>query len=376
MADRIGHLDSLRGLAALTVLSQHALMLLPDHGGWLWRAPFYNGREAVILFFVLSGFVLYLPWAEGKPPAYGGFWIRRICRIYLPYMAAIGCSALAMAWVGGHPAYPVQEMWMGPSAGAAFLVGLDLLGTFEHAEGLLPVAWSLVVEARASLLFPLAASCRPGWLLAAWALLDFGVGPWLGSVLPWIQGNFWFTLHYGGMFVLGMWVARERAGLVAAFGRLGPAARLGVVALALGVLYKHLALTSRLVVWAPGLSPTWQGVLEWQASEALAAVGVAALLVAVMGSPRVAAALERRPLLWLGRVSYSLYLFHMPVLAGLAHLLAGRLPLPAVAGLGVLGALAVAGPAHHLIERPAIALGRRLTRRAPAPAVLVAAESP
>ena len=68
MSTRLEPLDSLRGLAALTVLSLHVLLLMPDQGGWLWRAPFYNGHEAVLLFFVLSGFVLYLPWAKGRPP--------------------------------------------------------------------------------------------------------------------------------------------------------------------------------------------------------------------------------------------------------------------------------------------------------------------
>jgi peptidoglycan/LPS O-acetylase OafA/YrhL len=73
MAERIDALDSVRGLAAFTVVTLHALTVYPtfrylDHSSFGWlvtRTPlvlFYAGHEAVILFFVPSGFVLALPY--------------------------------------------------------------------------------------------------------------------------------------------------------------------------------------------------------------------------------------------------------------------------------------------------------------------------
>ena len=53
------------------------------------------GAEAVILFFVLSGFVLSLPAVDGRPQSYFTFVTRRIFRIYVPYLAALAVSVAA-----------------------------------------------------------------------------------------------------------------------------------------------------------------------------------------------------------------------------------------------------------------------------------------
>ena len=50
---------------------------------------FYAGDAAVILFFTLSGFVLALPFLSYRQPTYSDFVIRRVCRIYFPYAAAL-----------------------------------------------------------------------------------------------------------------------------------------------------------------------------------------------------------------------------------------------------------------------------------------------
>jgi peptidoglycan/LPS O-acetylase OafA/YrhL len=85
---RYKQLDSLRGLAALTVFFGHfwgAKLKMSFFEG-LSKTPFsflLNGGAAVMFFFVLSGFVLSLPFVNGdKPLNLAAFYIKRLLRIY------------------------------------------------------------------------------------------------------------------------------------------------------------------------------------------------------------------------------------------------------------------------------------------------------
>jgi peptidoglycan/LPS O-acetylase OafA/YrhL len=100
---RLISLDALRGLAALVVVFAHCYETLPEGQRWItdhsspWdkvTRPFHNGQAAVALFFVLSGYVLALPFLQGQVMEYRTYVLRRICRIYLPFVAATGLAAL------------------------------------------------------------------------------------------------------------------------------------------------------------------------------------------------------------------------------------------------------------------------------------------
>jgi peptidoglycan/LPS O-acetylase OafA/YrhL len=93
-------LDSLRGLAALFVFFGHYLGIWGDifsHKN-LVETPLgilFNGTASVMLFFVLSGFVLSLPFINGeKPLKLTAFYVKRILRIYPAFIFAIGLSLL------------------------------------------------------------------------------------------------------------------------------------------------------------------------------------------------------------------------------------------------------------------------------------------
>jgi peptidoglycan/LPS O-acetylase OafA/YrhL len=95
MNQRFEELDSLRGLAALAVFFGHMYLVFNENliskllfeFGPLRIAV--AGSEAVTFFFVLSGFVLSLPFYSNRQPNYRHFVIRRVCRIYIPYIIAI-----------------------------------------------------------------------------------------------------------------------------------------------------------------------------------------------------------------------------------------------------------------------------------------------
>src|SRR3954470_23660048 len=104
-SNRLPSLDGLRGLAALVVVVHHcaltvpalaAQMFGPDNSSpawWLAWTPAYllwAGREAVLVFFVLSGFVLSLPrLSGGKSGRWASYYRKRMVRLYVPVVAAV-----------------------------------------------------------------------------------------------------------------------------------------------------------------------------------------------------------------------------------------------------------------------------------------------
>src|SRR3982751_1870787 len=105
---RIEALDSIRGLAALAVLLGHILntVLWPGNANWAsypFINIFFDGRPAVTMFFVLSGFVLSRPYLPSlNQPArtihVPTFYLRRFTRIWIPWFFVFCLSALAQAY--------------------------------------------------------------------------------------------------------------------------------------------------------------------------------------------------------------------------------------------------------------------------------------
>ena len=175
--DRIGALDSVRGVAALIVVVHHCLLTQPAFSDYFfsrWRTGhssltewlmfetplrlLWNGAEAVTLFYVLSGLVLSLPWFAGRPPRYRDYAIRRLCRLYLPYAAAVGLSAVLAVWL--HPVAAVAGLsdwvntmnWTKEVTPAVLIDHAVMLGHRNMLDG---VVHTLIWEVRVSLLFPL-----------------------------------------------------------------------------------------------------------------------------------------------------------------------------------------------------------------------------
>lgn len=110
MNNRIESLDSLRGIAAFIVVIFHCLLSFTlfyeanyDYKFTNWLVEIFTvtplhtlwaGKEAVLLFFVLSGFVLMLPFTNNKQPNYPSYLIKRICRIYIPYIIVMFMSVI------------------------------------------------------------------------------------------------------------------------------------------------------------------------------------------------------------------------------------------------------------------------------------------
>jgi peptidoglycan/LPS O-acetylase OafA/YrhL len=94
----------------------------------------------------------------------------------------------------------------------------------------------------------------------------------------------------------------------------------------------------------------------------------AVLLVAVCAFEQpVAKLLRAAPFVWLGRVSFSLYVVHLPVLLTLVHLLHGRFPVGLIATAAIPFTIAVAALLERWVEGPAQALARWFLKSCPRP---------
>ncbi|MDJ0388131.1 acyltransferase [Roseomonas sp. E05] len=358
-SSRLVELDSLRGIAAFIVVVHHAYLSLPEVPGWVaWAVndtplrPIGMGRQAVIFFFVLSGYVLTRALArqEQRRPGSvlsGGGWAhygtQRAIRLGLPVLAAVVLSALlqSMTWSGPLPAGTPHIT--GGAAWAAPWTWRDLAAQallLEHGDGfqLDPVLWSLVHEWRVALLLPLVLLFRERLaLLLAVAFIGAGIARLAG--MP--EGHVSLGDSFPGTFAAS-------AGFLPAFAAgaalaLRPLPRLdGGQALAAGVGVAVMAMAAH-----------DYGVI---------AGSVLLILLAQRGGS-FAHGLRRPSLLWLGKVSFSLYLVHLPVLLMLTHLLRDRATPGMVALLAVPLALPAAAITHALVERPA----QRLARSLPAP---------
>jgi peptidoglycan/LPS O-acetylase OafA/YrhL len=364
---RLPQLDALRGLAALSVGVWHHLSVLPSSGapgpylvaGQLVHALHYSplyllfaAHEAVILFFVLSGFVLMLPWTRGEALPYGAFIARRWARIYIPYAVALAIATTtafvlrdrALSGLSEWVSYP----WSKPVDLNLVLDHLLLVGTFDTGR-LAPVFWTLVLEMRISLIFPLLAAfvMRTSWRAAlisalAVSLMSSIVAAWLADVRA---ADVVGTLHYACLFALGALVAKHLDDLLTWW-------------TALSTRMRTLTVLGALCCYAYGRCANllMRPLGDWPA-----AAGVCLLFVFALGSRSATNVLVSRVPQFLGRISYSYYLLHAIVLIGLVHTFYGHFPLWAILSLSMVAGILVATASQRLVERPAIRLGRSMS---------------
>jgi len=357
---RNAELDGLRGVAALIVVFYHFNYLWKACGQPPWvtatleRTPLallVSGRASVLLFFVLSGFVLALPWVRGTPERYGVFAVKRVCRIWIPYLAALLLAVLGNAFFHGR-FFGSPDMWQGPVDPGLVLRHVLLLGAYPI--DVFNVAFlSLRIEMRLSLVFPFLCAAllalAPRRAVAAGVLGGIAVLFLSARTAP---GSGFFTLVYAVLFMIGILLARHRREVGAAVDRLPKTARAAGL---IGALALYLAPD---VALGAGLPARWMGV-----THLLTACGAAGVLAVALGENGVSAWLRSPVPLFLGRISYSLYLLHATVLYVLAYLFWGKLPTAAFFLLFVALSFLAAVAFYRWVDRPATDLGRRLAKR-------------
>jgi len=360
-------LDSLRGLAALMVVLFHVLDL--------WQAdaqpssaiiryslgleyPF--GTDAVLLFFVLSGFVLSLPAINGKPQTYPTFLIRRVFRIYVPYLPALLVSVAGAFWLHGIITRSIwfHQFWSEPVNWR--LVGQHVLFlSLSNTDQFDPPIWSLVYEMRISLIFPLLCGLVLP-LKSKWFLVIAGgltTIPIIFERLVYhIDGSGFDSPHYAGLFILGILLAREKSRLGEWF-----RCRRRIARILIGAAFFWLFLfAGQLFLGATARALDFQRSLAY-ISQWITALGAGGLMIICMNSSSCERVLHWPPIHFLGEISYSLYLWHFVVLLYCVHLLYGKIPLWEILCLVFVLSIIVSWFSYRWIELPSMNLGRKLS---------------
>ena len=320
--NRLVALDALRGVAAVIVLVHHISMTSPavsaaysssidvpifSTGWWATLSPlkiFFAGPEFVLVFFVLSGFVLVLSPLQQSVRGYNwlAYYPRRIVRLAIPVVVSV---VLAAMWIALVPRTGVGGAWMAkqgsPDLGLGNLLREASIVGYTGRPDVNPPLWSLAWEMWFSLLLPigviLAVATRRWTLAWAAALLVASTVGYLLAVEP---------LMYLPAFALGALLAANHASLRAISTRL--AVRPGGVLLwTLVAVLGPLLLTAHWLL-RPVLTAPWS-----ELTLALRVPGAVLVVATVALWPAAQQLLSGRLLGWLGRISFSLYLVHFPV---------------------------------------------------------------
>ena len=322
----ISALDGVRGIAVMLVLLHHSNLLTDGAGG----------SVGVSLFFVLSGYLITsLLVAERSRTGslnLGRFYWRRVIRLLPPFALVVGVSAGSLL-VAGDLGEAIRT-----TAGASSYVSNWIMAQGGEWFGPMSHSWSLAIEEQFYLIWPVVlialwpVVARWGTpVLVALAVAATVLRPVLDGVgVPPARISFGTDTQADGLLI-GCALAFWSAG-----GRLATWWWLGPVGLA--------ALVS--VAW---LTPFGMWYLD--GGQTAAVLGAGALIIAATGRPDrlTRALLENRWLDYMGKISYSAYLWHYPVMwhAGVID------HKPTVMSLATIAiSLALAILTHRYVEQP------------------------
>lgn len=378
---RLGYrpaLDGLRGVALVVVVLFHG------------HVPGVRaGHAGLTVFFVLSAFLITVlllqEHREVGHVALGPFYARRFLRIY-PGLLVFVLVAAVFVQLTAAPGTAVEQWrsagWvLAGLANVQHVLGDDRLLLLEHT-------WSIAVELQFYVLWPLV-------LLAA---LRRGV-PWqrivAGSVAAAVAvllvREVWWLAATQDPTRDGALVALREPALRLAGGPLYPRFLTGtdlrvdhlLVGCIAGLLTyhgwvdrlrEHRTATVAASVVAAGYLVWFVTVVDvhdagWRrflfsGGSTLVAVAAAVIIVTVVVAPEslVPRLLERRSVVWLGTISYGVYLWHVPIYRLLRQEF-GHLPLTQLVPAGAAAAVVLALVSYHGLERWALAQKRRFAPR-------------
>jgi peptidoglycan/LPS O-acetylase OafA/YrhL len=382
---RLRGLDGVRGFAILWVLLYQLYALLPKAvwaaiPGITWFAGL--GWIGVSVFFALSGYLIIPMVVEqrGQPRFFARFWCRRAFRLLPVYVLLLLCFVVAVVWWPASS--PGRERLLGPGIPTwsyfVFLQNFLMSARNLFGNEWLRVTWSLAVEVQFYALICVLVFWIPRAQLVLWLVVMAEVVVLLRFAVV--------QLNPDAATTLVVWLpCRMDAFLAGGLAAFLPPPTVERMRLRQGLSAGVLGLSILTFCWvsAGGFADRTRYALP--VFYVILSVGSAALLdLSALSAPAVKWLTESAAMVWAGKLSYFLYLFHLPVLWFVYAGVFGRLPnLETITSLALmLGVLVLlfglAEASNRFLEAPLIRRSRgyfkdeRAEVVAPEPAVVVA----
>lgn len=353
----IAVLDGVRAIACFSVIAYHINLTTSGYHDWQ-AAPLgmflpslmMTGFSGVMLFFVLSGFLLFMPYAKAilfgnQWPSMRQFYLRRALRILPGYYVSLG---LIILWM--QPQYLQPEHWKELGLFLTFTMDSSHL-TFQKLNG---PFWTLAVEWQYYLLLPFLAmgfgwivnklggkSLQRRWwtlmgclaFMACWGVSSRYWGPYFSSYTPHhfppiiLKGAIFFLYGISGKYledfaigmiisscyILSQQIATEhplnwfKEGIH----------RYSLWLWGMGILTLFFMACWTGNYWYPHIMPFFDNLSSSysQYHEFGLAFGYGLCIMALLFGPgNLRRPLEWLPVRWLGNISYGLYMWHLPIL--------------------------------------------------------------
>ncbi|WP_159457906.1 MULTISPECIES: acyltransferase [Listeria] len=352
MKKHIYFLDSLRGIAAVTVVLAHFAETYSTNP--IFKELFEPlGRSAVILFFVLSGIALSLSLEkmnELRFRTYFSYLIKRFCRIYIPFFVIILLAEVIFAILQPEGISGLSAWFnnVGSRYNDMHTVVSNLLMLGQDVDKIDPVIWSLIIELRISIIFPVLYIFvkRNNIYVSMVALFaSFFIGLALLMLLN-SKLLIGATVFNVGFFIAGILLSLHWQNIMAFSARV----KIFLLSLAI-ILYLHVSIFNLL------------GVTQKQAiSDVVIGVACVTILLLCYQTERAQKYLENKVFLWLGKISFSVYLVHCVVFIPAIYILTSfGVSIGFIQLISVPFILGVATIYYQLIEKQSIHIGRYLS---------------